>query len=90
MRDGDIIALIYAHATDDKDLWNLIIKRIWWYELKKGNNVLAQDILDADNGIRHTSPSVNINVCELSSDTNLPNNVKYGHIITKELFGDKK
>ena len=54
MKVSMVISLIYAHATKDEDMWYRTINRLAGDELLKGNDVLARDIRDANNGILHT------------------------------------
>lgn len=58
MKVSMVISLIYAHATKDEEMWSRTIDCLASDELRKGNDVLAQDIRDADKGILHTGSEV--------------------------------
>ena len=58
MRAGFVIALIYAHATEDDRMWDAAVKALAENEEQKGNDVLAADIWDAGRGRLHSAPAV--------------------------------
>lgn len=58
MKAGLIVSLVYAHATEDKGMWERTISAICEDECLKGQDVLARDIEDANKGILHTEPRI--------------------------------
>ena len=58
MKVGFVIALIYAHATGDDEMWKTTVEALAEDEWKKGHDVLATDIRDAAQGKLHTAPAV--------------------------------
>ena len=58
MKIGFVIALIYAHATKDEAMWENAVEALAEDEERKGRDILAADILDANQGKLHTGPGV--------------------------------
>ena len=69
MKIGFVIALIYAHATKDDEMWKTAVEALAEDEKRKGNDILAADIRDASQGKLHTAPAVEPSpLCELSTE----------------------
>lgn len=58
MRASFVIALIYAHATGDDEMWEAAVKALAENEEQKGNDILAADIRDACQGRLHSAPAI--------------------------------
>lgn len=58
MKMGFVIALIYAHATKDEHMWETAVEALAEDEERKGRDILAADILDANQGKLHSAPAV--------------------------------